>query len=190
MKLKYPFLLSSLALSLAVLSGTASADHRYDGRDYRHAHYHDDYSRHHQAKGRVISASPVFDYIEYGGHSERVRTCYSERTRYDADDERRNAVIGGVVGGLIGYNIGDKQRHKNVGAVAGAVIGAAVGKKSARSRDSYCETHYEPRVQRVKELVGYDVVYKYRGRHYTTFMDYKPGRWVELDTVRNYHRRK
>ncbi|WP_223670762.1 glycine zipper 2TM domain-containing protein [Kangiella shandongensis] len=190
MNIKYPFLLSSLALSMAILPDIASADHRFNEREYRHAHYNNDYARHHAAKGRVISASPVFEYVDYGHDSERVRTCYSERTRYDADDERRNAVIGGVVGGLIGYNIGDKQRHKNVGAVAGAVIGAAVGKKSARGRDSYCETHYEPRARQAKELVGYDVVYKYRGRHYTTFMDYKPGRWIELETTRNYHRRR
>ncbi|AOE49907.1 glycine zipper 2TM domain-containing protein [Kangiella sediminilitoris] len=188
MKIKYPFLLTSLAISIALAPAIASADHRYDDREYRNASYYDDYSYGHSAKGKVISVSPVFDYIEYRHRPERVRTCYSERSRYDADDARRKALVGGVVGGLIGYKLGDRRGNEKAGAVAGALIGAAVGKGSARSRDSYCETRYEPRHYRNKELVGYDVVYKYRGRHYTTFTEYKPGRWIELDTVKKYHR--
>ena len=181
MNIKHPFLISSLALSAFLIPLSASADHR----DHRRAHYGD----HHAVpyvKARVIDIQPVFE--RGRRYEEPVRTCYSERTRYDAGDRRKNALIGGVVGGVIGYQVCDKQRHKNIGAVAGALLGAAVGKNASRTNDVHCETHYEARYDDRRRVVGYDVVYKYRGRHYTTFTDYRPGRWIEIERPRKHYR--
>lgn len=181
MNIKHPLLISSLALSALVLPLSANADHR----DRRHAHY-GDYHAKPYVSARVIDVQPVFE--RGRRYEEPVRTCYSERSRYDADDRRKKAVIGGIVGGVLGYQVGDKQRHKNIGAVAGALLGASVAKNTSRSRDVHCETHYETRYDDRHRVVGYDVVYKYRGRHYTTFTDYRPGRWIEVERPRRYRR--
>ncbi|GAA4353619.1 glycine zipper 2TM domain-containing protein [Kangiella taiwanensis] len=179
MKLKNPLIITSLALSALILPSIAQADHRYD----RHAHYSHGQDSRYFIKAKVVDVTPVYD--RGYRYDEPVRTCYSERTRYDASDRRRKALVGGVVGGLIGYKIGDKQRHKNAGAVAGALIGATIAKNSGRER-THCSTHYESRYER-GGIVGYDVTYKYRGRHYTTFSDYRPGRWIEVKRPNKYH---
>lgn len=186
MKLKYPILLTSLVLSASWLPLTAKADHNYN----RHSHYSDDYANHSYIKARVVEVTPVFE--RYTGrntrYQERVSNCYSEPSRYDASDRRRKAVIGGVVGGLIGYQVGDKPRHKRIGAVAGAIIGSTIAKKSSDRDRVRCDRYYEPRVSDRARIIGYDVVYKYRGRHYTTFSEYRPGRWIEVERPRNYYR--
>lgn len=181
MKLKHPLLITSLALSALILPLSVQADHRYD----RHAHYDSGYERKHYTKAKVVDVTPIYE--QGYRYDEPVRTCHSERTRYDASDRRGKALVGGVVGGLIGYKIGDKQRHKNVGAVAGALIGATIAKNSSGQRQTHCSTHYESRYAR-GGVVGYDVVYKYRGRHYTTFSKYRPGRWIEIERPRKHYR--
>lgn len=192
MNIKQSFLLSSIALSMTLVPLVAKAGHR--DHDRRHSHYSSQHvSPQGFVKARVIRTSPVF---ETYSQPEYRRTCYSQESRYDADNSRRNAVIGGVVGGLIGYQVGDKRRHKKVGAVAGALIGAAVGKNASKER--VCETDYSPRhgsprygssrYGEHQRVVGYDVVYKYRGRHYTTFTEYNPGRWINVQLPRyQYH---
>lgn len=175
MKIKQSFYTVSLLTIFSLLPLAVMADDDDDRYHHRHNHY---------VKARVIDVTPIFE----RGHryQEPVRTCYSDRSRYDADD-RRNALIGSVVGGVIGYQIGDKPRHKRLGAVAGALIGSAVADSSRRSRaQTRCETHYETRYDR-RRVSGYDVVYKYRGRHYTTFSDYRPGRWIEIERPRKYY---
>lgn len=201
MNIKQSFLLSSLALSMTLVPLVAKADHR--DHDRRHSHYNSQHasqhaSQHGSVRARVIRMSPVF---ETYSEPEYRRTCYSQESRYDADNSRRNAVIGGVIGGLVGYQVGDKARHKKIGAVAGALIGATIGKNASKKR--VCETDYSPRHSSSRYsssreeatrygdhqgVVGYDVVYKYRGRHYTTFTQYNPGRWINVQLPRyQYH---
>lgn len=189
MKIKHPLffktLVSTLVLSALFLPLSANADHR----DRRHAHYDNHYADRYAdryVKAKVVDVAPVFDHARR--YEEPVRTCYSERGRYDAGDRRRNALIGGVVGGVIGYQVGDKSRHKRIGAVAGAILGATVAKNATSERATHCETHYETRYDDRRQVVGYDVVYKYRGRHYTTFTDYRPGRWIEVERPRRFGR--
>ncbi|RDX35594.1 glycine zipper 2TM domain-containing protein [Kangiella sp. HD9-110m-PIT-SAG07] len=172
MKLKQTFIITSIALSALILPLTANAGHKHK----KHAHYDSHYEHGRYVRAKVIDVNPVYD--RGYRYEEPVRTCHSERTRYDASDRRRKALVGGVVGGLIGYKIGDKQRHKNVGAVAGALIGATIA-KSGSDRRTHCSTHYESRYER-GGIAGYDVVYRYRGRHYTMFSEYRPGRWIDV----------
>ncbi|GAA4354591.1 glycine zipper 2TM domain-containing protein [Kangiella marina] len=180
MKLTQKLIITSIALSALTVPLAAQADHKYK----KHAHYDSRYEHGHFVRGKVVDVEPVF--AAGYRYNEPVRTCHSERTRYDAGDRRKKALVGGVVGGLIGYKLGDKQRHKNAGAVAGALLGATIAKSSSGDRRTHCTTHYEDRYERGR-IVGYDVVYKYRGRHYTTFSEYRPGRWIEVVRPRKYH---
>lgn len=181
MNTKKPLLLSTLALVALLLPLSVSADHR----DRRHAHYDDNHSSRY-VKAKVVDVNPVFE--RGRRYQEPIRTCYSERSRYDAEDRRGKALLGSVIGGVIGYQFGDKKRHKRIGAVAGAVIGASVAKNSSRDQSVHCETHYETRYDERRRVVGYDVEYKYRGRYYNTFSEYRPGRWIEVPRPRKHYR--
>ncbi|MBV34281.1 MAG: hypothetical protein CMP47_02295 [Rickettsiales bacterium] len=180
MKITKPLILSTLAFTALLLPLTVSADHR----DYRHSHYDDRHS-YRYVKAKVVDVEPIFE--RGRRYQEPTRTCYSERSRYDANDRRGKALLGSVIGGVIGYQVGDKPRHKRIGAVAGAVIGASVAKNSSRDRDVHCETRYETRYED-RRLVGYDVEYKYKGRYYNTFTEYRPGRWIEVPRPRKHRR--
>jgi len=108
------------------------------------------------------------------------KECFSE---YVPERERRNGslagpLIGGIAGGVLGAQVG-KGRGRVAASAAGAAIGAIVGDRmSERGSDEYYERevrrcrlvdHFETRV------VGYEVVYRYRGQAQTAILAYDPG---------------
>lgn len=103
-------------------------------------------------------------------------------------------IIGAIIGGVVGHQFGGSSGGRDRGSVAGAVVGGLVGNQiensapatgaapvvSGPARVDYvpetrtvqrCRTVYDGR----DEIVGYNVVYRYQGRDYTTRMAYDPG---------------
>lgn len=105
-----------------------------------------------------------------------------------------STVLGGLIGGAIGHEIGrhiNRGRGRHGATVAGAVIGAAIGHDKAHRRD-HGHRHdtvieQEKRCRVIEEshteqrLEGYDVTYRYRGVHYTSFMHEHPGKRIRVN---------
>lgn len=108
-------------------------------------------------------------------------------------------ILGAVIGGVVGHQFGNSSGGRDRGTAAGAIVGGIVGNSIENSQPSQsgyagqsgyvqsgparvdyipetrvvqrCQTVYEGR----DEIRGYNVVYRYQGRHYTTQMAYDPG---------------
>ncbi len=162
--MKKLFVLTSILVSLAMASAANARD------DYR---YYDDVR---YARAKVVHVEPVSGYSESRYPRERCYVDSSDR------DRRKGSIVGAVIGSVVGYNLGGDRGEKRLGSVAGAVVGSAIGQSVAdKGRDS------RYRCERVEEryghaaIIGYNVTYKYKGQRYTTFMDYDPGRWVDVE---------
>jgi uncharacterized protein YcfJ len=98
------------------------------------------------------------------------------------------AIAGGVVGGLLGHQIGSG-RGNTAATIGGAVAGAAIGNQVDRNHQGYVEpgTQAVERCDTVGEradaVVGYDVVYAYDGRQFSTRLPYDPGRRLDVEVT-------
>ncbi len=113
-------------------------------------------------------------------------------------------ILGAILGGVIGHQLGGSSGGRDHGSVAGALLGGFVGNQidnspstapsgyaaapapvSGPARVDYipetrtvqnCRTVYDGR----DEITGYNVVYRYQGRDYTTRMAYDPGTTMKV----------
>lgn len=167
---------------------------------------------------KVINVEPVFRDVQireprqecWTEHEDRV-VGYERTTRYQhpqANSQRRNtgnAIIGGLIGGVIGNQLGrGHSRHSRAGAtVAGAIIGGAIGNEArgevsrhrrhqpsrqVDSRPIYESTPVERcrRVNRTRsesQLQHYNVTYRYKGRNFLTQLPRDPGKRLELQVT-------
>ena len=129
--------------------------------------------------GRVLSSSARYERI-----NEPQQMCRDERV-FVPSESRSNAgaVLGGLAGAIIGSQVG-----KGNGRVAAAAVGAATGAMVGdRMGGTGVGGSVEQTVQRCESvdrwhsrLVGYDVVYEYQGRTYSSFMPQVPGDFLRL----------
>lgn len=158
-------LLATAVLTLA----TASAWAGHYRPDHGPAPYAD--------TARVVSSTPVYEEF----NSPR-RECWTERTGYRYEREDRSyggAILGAIVGGVVGNQFGKGSGNKAATA-AGAAIGAIAGDNIDNDdRRGYRRPVEEERCRSVdnwsRRVTGYDVVYRYHGREYSTFLPYEPG---------------
>jgi uncharacterized protein YcfJ len=167
----------SLATAITLVTATsAMAGDRY----YRD---HDDYRG--AEKARVTHVEPIYRTVTV---SSPERECWDEPQRYRGDHESYTSTIaGGIIGGVIGNQFGGGS-GKTVMTIAGTLLGGSVGRDMNNS-NRYREVDYRHQEQcRVVErryqeerIDGYEVSYRYHGRHYTTVMDHDPGRFIDVD---------
>ncbi len=117
-----------------------------------------------QEQGRVLSATPI---VQQVGVPQQV--CGNETVYSGSRNSGAGAVMGAIAGGAAGNAIG--KGNGRVAATALGVIGGAVlgNQIEGSGRPQYetvqrctTETYFENRT------VGYNVVYEYAGRQYTT----------------------
>ncbi len=121
---------------------------------------------------------------------ETVTEHHHVPARYERSDTP--ALVGTVIGGAVGHSVGHGRSNKRLGAVVGSVLGAAVGssiaRDNARRHGGYTDTRYHD-VERCKTIEevstrrvfdGYDVAYEYQGNMYTTRMNKKPGKTLDV----------
>ena len=165
-----------VAMIATALAGTAQAQSRYDDRYGRHADENVNY-----AYADVLRADPVYGHGRSGPPREE---CYDERVRRHeprGGDPTGGTIIGAIVGGALGNTVG-KGDGRRAATVAGAVVGGAVGRNVDRNNGpghSYEGTQTRCRIvdggYEQREIVGYDVEYRYRGDVYMSRLDYNPG---------------
>jgi uncharacterized protein YcfJ len=155
-----------LMLSAALL-GSLPAAHAADFEDY----------------GRVVRVTPQVERVNRP-HQE----CRTEYVQVQQPQQRSvgGSIVGGIAGALLGSQVGSgsgRTAAAAAGAIAGAVVGDRVDNQNLpnsggvqEQQVKQCRTvdHWESRT------TGYEVVYDYRGRNYTSYMSQDPGERVRL----------
>ena len=129
-----------------------------------------------QEQGRVLSSTPIIQQVPLTRQICNAETVYSGSSNSGA-----GAILGAIAGGAIGNSIGGgsgRAAATALGIVGGALVGNQVeGAGQPRYENvqrCHNETYYENRT------VGYNVVYEYAGRQYTTRTQNDPGRWIPV----------
>jgi uncharacterized protein YcfJ len=128
--------------------------------------------------GTVISSTPVSAQV-----AVPQQQCNDEPQLVQTPNTGAGALFGAIVGGAIGNSVGagmGRAAATGLGVVAGAAIGdraEASNSPPVQTTVRRCATvtGYQNRV------VGYDVVYEYRGQRYSTRMAQDPGQRIALD---------
>jgi uncharacterized protein YcfJ len=133
----------------------------------------------------VVSSTPIYERI-----NEPRRECWTEQVGYEnvrsGDREYGGAILGGIVGGLLGHTVG-KGSGRSVATAVGAATGAIAGDRIDNDGNEvreYRRPRYEERCNVTdnwrQRLTGYNVVYRYNGHDYSTFLPYDPGSTVKV----------
>lgn len=184
--MKRLMLIGTLASFGFLLANNALADRddRHHGH-HKHKHAHHVVVHEYDVYARVLDARPIYRSVAV---EVPVESCRVETVAYN---ERRggDSFGGTVVGGLIGAAIGKEIGHSGHATAAGGLIGAAIGndigsgsRRVTRYEDrEVCSHHYRTEYER--ELVGYDVSYRYNGRIYHTETRRHPGDRIPVDVA-------
>lgn len=169
----------AISLALCIGSGMAAADHRVS------------HSEVYYVEGRVVSAVPIYEtwwyyesrHDQHRHNDERCRVREVEVHRQGRNSGPAGAIIGGAIGATVGGSAGNSPESAVAGAIAGSIIGGAIGQDMKEpdsvhyrvERDCDVRHRYERR-----ELIGYDVRYRYNGREFTVQTHDHPGRYIQL----------
>lgn len=126
--------------------------------------------------GRVISVTPVSQQVAVPQQVCNNETVYSGGRQPSGAGAILGAVAGGLVGNAIGGGSG-RALATGVGVIGGAMLGNQVEAGSPGYQDvQRCttQTRYDT------QFLGYDVVYEYGGRQYTTRTQSDPGQWIPV----------
>ncbi len=130
-----------------------------------------------QEQGRVLSSTPIIQQVPLTRQICNAETVYSGSSNSGA-----GAILGAIAGGAIGNSIGGgsgRAAATALGIVGGALVGNQVeGAGQPRYENvqrCHNETYYESRT------VGYNVVYEFAGRQYSTQTSHDPGNWIAVN---------
>lgn len=129
--------------------------------------------------GKVVSVTPVM-----GDVSTPQRTCWDEQVRVEQPRTGAGSLIGAVAGGLLGSTVGrgdGRSAATAVGVITGAVVGDSIEGNSGSSTQTVRRCGTSTTTQR--QVIGYDVVYEYAGKQYSTRMASDPGERVPVSVT-------
>lgn len=154
----------------------------------------------------VISSTPVMEryavpreqcWMQPATTYETRRVVHEAPVYAGREHNPAGAVIGALVGGVIGHQFGNSSRGRDHATVAGALVGGLVGNGIASQRGDYQGSRPVVSVDRVpvtrevrrcnmvtdyrERVVGYDVRYAWRGLEYTTRLASAPGRTLRVN---------
>ncbi len=134
------------------------------------------------ARAKVVGVEPEYRWVRVN-HPEQH--CWNEPVYVGDDyDDLFPAIVGGAVGGALGHQVGGG-RGKDVATVAGAIAGTVIGQRMS-GRRHHPRKRYEQRCEsenhwvEERERVGYRVRYRFAGRVFSTLMDHRPGKWMDV----------
>ena len=129
-----------------------------------------------QEMGRVLSATPITQQVAVPQQICGNETIYSGGRAPSGAGAVLGAIAGGAAGNAIGGGSG-RAAATAIGLIGGAVLGIRIeGGRPGYENVQRCttQTYYDNRV------VGYDVVYEYAGRQYSTRTQQDPGQWIPV----------
>jgi len=133
---------------------------------------------------KVTYVQPVYREVRVNSPS---RECWDEAVRHPQQQSYTSTIAGGIIGGVVGNQFGGGNGRTAM-TVAGTLLGGSVGRDLGNryQNDDYryqqqCQVH--DRYHTERHIEGYDVSYRYKGREYSTFMNYHPGEYVPVDVV-------
>ena len=149
-------------------------------------------------KAKVINITPVYKYMTVNQPQiycapAQIRSTYRRSHDSRPHDSRRHyknsAIVGGVLGGVIGHAASDKN-HKGLGAILGAVIGSSLVHNIGYVNNNH--SHNIPvkrdkcvvtprKTNKIRVLEGYKVTYRTQGKIYQTFRQNKPQKYIRID---------
>lgn len=133
------------------------------------------------AQARVVSTVPVRQVVA----SQPRQECWTEYEESRGGNNRAaGAIIGGIAGGLIGHQIGSGSGN-TAATIAGTIGGAAVGNEVGRrnSGDGRAVERCRSVADSDERVVGYDVVYRFQGREFSTRLPYDPGAEIPVNVT-------
>lgn len=128
----------------------------------------------------VLSADAIYEEVR---SVEPREECFERRSSRNGkyDNTTAGTVVGAIAGAAAGNQVGSGDGRR-AATVAGAVIGGLIGREVDASNNpsgSRTRSRQECRVVEAevtrREVVGYDVQYRYRGEVYMSRVDYDPG---------------
>lgn len=129
-----------------------------------------------QETGRVLSSTPIVQQF-----SVPRQVCSNQQVAVEPQRSGAGALMGGIAGGAVGNAIGGgsgRAAATMLGIFGGAILGDRIespGPTQIQNVQSCnTQTFYENRT------VGYNVVYEYAGRQYTTTTATDPGASIAL----------
>ena len=128
--------------------------------------------------GTVVSSTPVTAQT-----AVPVQDCRDEQALVQPRNSGGGALLGALIGGAIGNSVGGgfgRAAATGLGVVAGAAVGdnvEATNNPPQATTVRRCQTVSRSETR----LVGYDVVYDYRGQRYSTRLAQDPGDRIPLD---------
>ncbi|RDS84826.1 glycine zipper 2TM domain-containing protein [Dyella monticola] len=130
----------------------------------------------HYAWADVLRVDPVYGVARTAAPSQQ---CYDQQVVQQTPSNKGiGTVLGAVVGGVLGSTIGHG-RGNTAATVGGAVVGGAVGNSVASGGQTYTtnQTVCQPvtQVSEQRQIIGYDVEYRYHGDVYMSRLSYDPG---------------
>jgi len=130
----------------------------------------------HYAWADVLRVDPVYGMVQTATPTQQ---CYDQQVVQQTPSNKGiGTVLGAVVGGVLGSTIGHG-RGNTAATVGGAVVGGAVGNSVASggqtvtSNQTVCQPGSQVTQQR--QIIGYDVEYRYHGDVYMSRLSYDPG---------------
>lgn len=167
------FRLSAIIAAAAAGLGTAAAG---QAQPYNGGPQPVSYS----GSARVISSTPIYERVTEPSQQCQLESYPTSEVR-QAPSVPIGTIVGGVAGGVLGHQIGSG-RGNTVATIAGAVGGAAIGNSIDNANRSTVVTQGTRQVERCYDtsrtrdvIRGYNVVYRYDGREFSTQLPYDPG---------------
>ena len=125
----------------------------------------------------VISSTPIVEEV-----SIPTRRCWNEPVQVEQPRSAGGAVIGAIAGGLLGSTVGrgsGRAAATAAGAITGAVVGDSVANRDSSTTQTVRRCHTT--TTREERTTGFDVVYEYAGRQYSTRMNEDPGEEIAIN---------
>lgn len=129
-----------------------------------------------QEMARVLSSTPVTQQVPVP-----QQVCTNSQVLLPAPKSGAGAAMGAIAGGAIGSQIGGgagKALAIGAGMIGGALLGDRIEGQPAPIAQPV--TSCMRQVVYENQLVGYNVVYEYAGRQYTTQTGAPPGEWMPI----------
>lgn len=142
----------------------------------------------HYDYAKVIEAEPITKHVRV---STPRQECWEEEVAHYDNRGYRSAtptLLGSVIGGAIGNELGNHKDAKRAGILVGAILGGSIGRDLGRHVNNHGRTYYTTEqvcktyqdYHEEERIVGYHVLYKYRGEVYSTETEHHPGDRIKV----------